>query len=160
VSPLREVSFSRGYFTQYFRSFAHCLVRLRIKASMSWWICRKWSRVPMLLIARLQASSSTTATLYLTETELSWRGEVSNTRFLILKHDSTLLHTYNFTPQENYRLVQTAKLRLVFWRSLARISAWAPNILTEVFLISSRRMQTHYLNLGQNLPHNFQFPLH
>jgi hypothetical protein len=67
----------------------------------------------MTVIAHLQASSSTTATLYLTETERSWRGEFPNIRFLILKYDSTLLHTSPFTPQENYRLFQA--VRLLTW---------------------------------------------
>jgi hypothetical protein len=59
----------------------------------------------MLQTAPLQASSTTTATLYSTEKELSLPGEVPNNWFLILKQGSSLLYTNYFSWHTTYYIV-------------------------------------------------------
>jgi hypothetical protein len=97
LSPLLRVwtidyhmPISQCYCTDYFRPFAHCLVRLGNKASTLWWMCRRWHHVPMPVMTAL---FTTTATSYLTEMELSWRGEVSLVAFRSIMHGALCLVT-------------------------------------------------------------------
>jgi hypothetical protein len=108
----------------------------------------------MLPTAPLQASSTTTATLYSTEKELSLPGEVPNNWFLLLKQGSALLYT-------NYFTLHSSKLLQVVRLLSSVLVECGSNILTEVFLSPSRQML--FLNFGhfsRFLSHNSQFSSH